>query len=308
MARQLVQRGYSVRALVRPSSSLRQLDAEPVVGDLRDPQSLARAVAGCGIVFHVAADYRLWAADPRELYQSNVEGTRNLLQAARNAGVERVVYTSTVGCIGVPKGGEGSEDLPVALEQMAGSYKRSKFMAEQLALEFAKSGLPVVIVNPTAPVGDHDFKPTPTGKIVLDFLKGEMPAFIDTGLNLVDVSDVAKGHLLACEHGRPGERYILGSENLTLAGILKKLAGLSGRKAPSLQLPYAVAYAAGVITTTWARLTGTPPRAPLDAVRMARKKMFVSNAKARRELGFEPAPVDAALARAVQWFHANGYC
>jgi dihydroflavonol-4-reductase len=308
VARLLVERGHRVRVLLRPSSKLRELDAEPVTGDLRDPASLERAAAGCGLVFHVAADYRLWAADESELYRSNVDGTRNILQAARNARVDRVVYTSTVGCIGMPPGGEGDEDRPVTLEEMTGAYKRSKFLAERVALEFAASGLPVIIVNPTAPIGDHDIKPTPTGRIVLDFLKGDMPAFVDTGLNVVDARDVAIGQLLACERGRSGERYILGSENLTLVQILGKLAAISGRPAPTVQLPYAVAYAAGVVTTAWARITGKPPRAPLDAVRMARKKMFVSHAKAARELGFAPGPAEGALRRAVEWFQSNGYC
>jgi dihydroflavonol-4-reductase len=263
---------------------------------------LRRAVSGCGLVFHVAADYRLWAANPGELYESNVGGTRNLLEAARAAGVHRVVYTSTVGCIGVPKNGIGNEAAAVGIEEMSGAYKRSKFLAEETALEFARNGLPVVIVNPTAPVGDHDVKPTPTGKIVLDFLKGDMPAFIDTGLNLVDVKDVAGGHLLAAEKGRPGERYILGCENVTLAEILRRLARLAGRKAPSVRLPYGVAYAAGVASTAWANLTGTEPRVPLDAVRMARKKMFVSHDKAKQELDFHPSGVDQALARAIEWF------
>ena len=217
-------------------------------------------------------------------------------------GVERVVYTSTVGCIGIPPGGIGDEAMPVTLEHMAGAYKRSKFQAEQVALEFARSGFPVVIVNPTAPIGDHDVKPTPTGKIVVDFLNGDMPAFIDTGLNVVDVRDTAMGHLLACERGRTGERYILGSENLTLAQILAKLAEITGRKAPRIRLPYAVAWCAGALSTAWAGITGTPPRVPLDAVRMARKKMWVTHEKARRELGFQPGPADTALARAVEWF------
>ncbi|MBI2679800.1 MAG: NAD-dependent epimerase/dehydratase family protein [Candidatus Solibacter usitatus] len=308
VARLLGEKGHKVRALVRPSSRLRELDAEPVVGDLRDPPSLERAVAGCGLVFHVAADYRLWARDSAELYQSNVEGTRNLMEAARKQGVDRVVYTSTVGCIGVPPGGVGDENQPVRLEEMSGAYKRSKFLAEKVALEFAENGLPVVIVNPTAPVGDHDVKPTPTGKIILDFLKGGMPAFIDTGLNLVDVHDTARGHWLACERGETGARYILGGENLSLAAILGKLAQITGRAAPSIKLPYWVAYAAGLATTGWARLTGTPPLAPLEAVRMARKHMFVSSEKAKRELGYQPSSVDGALRRAVEWFQANGYC
>ncbi len=308
VARLLVERGHRVRALVRPSSKIRELDVEPVTGDLRDAASLNRAAAGCGLVFHVAADYRLWAADPNELFRSNVDGTRNLLEAARHAGVDRVVYTSTVGCIGVPPGGEGNEDCLVSLGEMKGPYKRSKFQAERIALEFAAAGLPVIIVNPTAPIGDHDIKPTPTGKIVLDFLKGDMPAYIDTGLNVVEACDVALGQLQACERGRIGERYILGSENLTLAEILGKLAAIAGRPAPNVKLPYAVAYAAGVVTTAWARISGKPPRAPLDAVRMARKKMFVSHAKAARELGFAPGPAEGALRRAVEWFRANGYC
>jgi dihydroflavonol-4-reductase len=298
----LRERGYSVRALVRPGSRLTQLDAEPVTGDLRDPASLERAVAGCGLVFHVAADYRLWAKDRREMYKSNVEGTRSLLEAARKADVERVVYTSTVGCIGMPQDGLGDESSPVSLGDMAGDYKRSKFLAEQAALEFARGGFPVVIVNPTAPVGDHDFKPTPTGQTVLDFLNGKIPAFIDTGLNIVGARETAEGHLLACERGRPGERYILGSENLTLAQILQLLAKITGRKAPSLRLPYAVAYCAGVCSTAWAELTGVPPRVPIDAVRMARKKMWVRQDKAVRELGFQPGPAEAALRRAVEWF------
>jgi dihydroflavonol-4-reductase len=309
VARLLVDRGYPVRALVRAGSRIDNLECERATGDLRDPESLARAATGCGLVFHVAADYRLWARHPEELYRSNVEGTRNLLDAARKAGVERVVYTSTVGCIGIPHGAAGGapgdEAAPVTLEDMAGDYKRSKFLAEQTALEFARGGLPVVIVNPTAPVGDHDVKPTPTGKIVLDFLNGDMPAFIDTGLNVVDARDVAAGHLLACERGRPGERYILGSENLTLAEILRKLARITGRKAPTVRLPYAVAYCAGACSTAWADLTGRPPRVPLDAVRMARKKMWVTHEKARRELGFAPGPAEIALARAVEWFQGS---
>ncbi|HXK01575.1 MAG TPA: hopanoid-associated sugar epimerase [Verrucomicrobiae bacterium] len=302
VARLLVERGQQVRALVRPGSKVDGLDLQIATGDLRDPESLERAVTGCGLLFHVAADYRLWAKDPSELYRSNVEGTRSLLQVARKAGMERVVYTSTVGCIGVPHGGIGNEETPVGLQDMVGHYKRSKFMAEQVALEFARDGFPVVVVNPTAPIGDHDVKPTPTGKIVLDFLNGDMPAFIDTGLNVVDVRDTAEGHLLACERGRTGERYILGSENLTLAQILQKLAKITGRKAPRTQIPYAVAYCAGACSTAWAGVTGKPPRVPLEAVRMAKKKMWVSHEKAARELGFTPGPAERALARAVDWF------
>ncbi len=308
MARRLLEKGWQVRALARPSSTIRELDVERVIGDLRDPESLRRAVAGCEVVFHVAADYRLWARNPEELYRSNVDGTRNLLHSAREAGVERVVYTSTVGCIGVPAGQPGDEQQPVTLNQMTGAYKRSKFLAEKVAVEAAASGLPVVIVNPTAPVGDRDFKPTPTGKIILDFLAGRMPAFIDTGLNLVDVDDTAEGHLLALERGRVGERYILGCENLTLASILVRLAAIAGKPAPTTRIPYAVAYGFGLLSTGWAAITGREPRAPIDAVRMARKKMFVTHRKAEAELGFHPRPVDQALDRAVRWFRTNGYC
>ena len=305
VARVLFDRGYPVRALVRNSSPVDGLDVELVQGDLRDRASVERAAAGCSLVFHVAADYRLWAADPGELYRSNVEGTRNVMEAARNAGVERVVYTSTVGCIGIPHGGIGDETQPVTLEDMTGAYKRSKFLAEQVVMEYARAGLPVVIVNPTAPVGEHDVKPTPTGKIVMDYLNGGMPAFIDTGLNIVDARDTAEGHLLACERGRVGERYILGSENLTLAQILERLAAITGRQAPRLRLPYAVAYGAAALSTIWAGVTKSPPRVPLDGVRMARTKMWVTHEKASRELGFQPGPATLALKHAVEWFQRS---
>jgi dihydroflavonol-4-reductase len=302
VARLLLERGHRVRALVRSSSNIPDLDLERVTGDLRDPASLQSAASGCGLVFHVAADYRLWSRHPKEIYQSNVDGTRNMLAAAKAAGVERVVYTSTVGCIGVPRGGIGDENYPVSLHDMTGAYKRSKFLAEQVALDFARTGFPVVIVNPTAPMGDRDFKPTPTGQIVLDFLTGGLPAFIDTGLNVVHIRDVALGHWLACEKGRPGERYILGSTNLTLGQILAELARITTRKAPTVELPYFAAWTAGVVTTAWANLTGIPPRVPLEAVRMARKKMWVSHEKAAREFGYSPCPASGALADAVKWF------
>ena len=308
VTRKWLDRGGSVRALVRDPARLRGLDgAEPVRGDLRDPDSLARAVAGCGVVFHVAADYRLWTRDPRQMFLSNVEGTRNLLTAARGAGIERVVYTSTVGCVGMPKDGLGDEQSPVGLEEMTGPYKRSKFLAERVALEFAGEGFPVVVVNPTAPVGDHDFKPTPTGKMIVDFVRGAMPGFVDTGLNVVDVRDVAEGHLQALERGRVGERYILGSENLTLQQIFATLAGIVGRPEPKIRVPYALAYAVGLASTAWAGITGKEPLAPLDGVRMARKKMWVRHNKASRELGYAPGPAAVALRRAVEWFQANGY-
>ena len=306
VARTLVEQGHQVRALCRPASQLRELDVERATGDLRDADSLARAVAGCERVYHVAADYRLWSKHPDEMYAANVEGTRNLLDAAMRAGVERIVYTSTVGCIGMHNGQLGDENTPVFEIEMAGHYKLSKWQAEQVALEKARAGVPVVIVNPTAPIGDHDWKPTPTGKIIVDFLANRMPAFVDTGLNLVDARDVALGHILAADKGKPGERYILGCENLTLEQILQRLAKLAHKPAPKLKLPYAAAYAAGIVSTAFANLTGREPFAPLEAVRMARKKMFVSNAKAVRELGFQPGSVDSALERAINWFKESG--
>lgn len=308
VARVLTERGYSVRALCRPSSQIRELAVERVTGDLRDPDSLVRAVDGCELVFHVAADYRLWSRNPEDLYRSNVDGTRNLLDAAARAGVRRIVYTSTVGCIGMPENELGDESTPVSLDDMAGHYKRSKWLAEQVALEKARSGLPVVIVNPTAPIGDHDWKPTPTGKIVVDFLRNKLPAFVDTGLNIVDARDIAAGHVLAAERGRIGERYILGCENLTLEQILHRLANLAGKPAPKTKIPYALAYATGVITTAFANLSGREPLAPLEGVKMARKKMFVTHAKAANELGFAPGPAESALEKAVKWFRDNGYC
>jgi dihydroflavonol-4-reductase len=306
VARVAIEHGCAVRALVRPGSRVEELPVETVTGDLRDAASLERAAAGCGLIFHVAGDYRLWARNPRELYDSNVEGTRNLFQAARAAGVERVVYTSTVGAIGIPSGGLGEEATPVSLADMTGDYKRSKYLAEQVALEFAGAGMDIVIVNPTAPMGDHDFKPTPTGQIVLDFLNGAMPAYIDTGLNVVDARDAAEGHWLAGQRGRSGERYILGSENLTFAAILRQLADITHRKPPRIRLPYFVAWCAGASGTAWARLSGSPPRVSLEAVRLAKKKMWVTHAKAIRELGYQPGPAAQALTRAVAWFTRGG--
>ena len=317
VARLLNAQGADLRLLVRPTSRLESLEglrAERVMGELRDPASLRAAVRGCQIVFHVAADYRLWARHPEELYRSNVEGTANLLDAAAEAGVGRIVYTSTVGTIrpsdpGRPsdRGKLSDEDLPVSLEHMAGHYKRSKFLAEQAALERVRRGVPVVIVNPTAPVGEADVKPTPTGKIILDFLRGRMPAYMDTGLNFVDVRAVAGAHLAAAERGRPGERYILGDRNMTLHELLQALARIAGRPAPRLRVPYAVAYGVALVDTALARWTGRAPVAPLDGVRMARHKMFVRSEKASRELGFRPGPVEDALERAVRWFYDQGY-
>jgi dihydroflavonol-4-reductase len=307
VARSLLARGIPVRALARRPGSVSGLDCEVVRGDLRDAASLESACSGCGLVFHVAADYRLWARDPREIYESNVTGTRHMLEAARKAGVERFVYTSTVGCIGFVEGGLGDETTPVSLDGMTGAYKRSKFMAEEIALGFARGGFDVVVVNPTAPVGERDVKPTPTGRTIVDFLKGRMPAYLDTGLNIVDAADAAEGHWLACERGRRGERYILGSENLTLRQIFETLSSISGLPAPRARIPWLAALAAGAVDTALARLTGREPRVPLDAVRMARKKMWVTHAKAERELGFRPAPAEVALGKAVRWFRENGY-
>ena len=301
-----------MRLLVRPTSRLdniADLPAERVVGDLRDLQSLKTGMSGCEFVFHVAADYRLWTRNGQELYDSNVEGTRNVLAAARDSGVRRVVYTSSVATMGFGNNGRlTDEKTPVTLSNMIGDYKRSKFLAEQLAIEASRSGQNVVVVNPTTPIGERDIKPTPTGRIVLDFLRRKFPAYVDTGLNLVDVVDCAQGHLLAMEKAVPGERYILGGENLTLKQILDKLAAITGLPSPKLKLPYAVAYATGVVDTL---VSGTimrrEPRVTLDSVRMGRKKMFITSAKAERELGWNPGPVDGALRRAVEWFQANGY-
>ena len=312
VARQLVAAGHSVRVLARPSSNLRALegvDVERIEGDLREPASLARAMRGVQRVFHVAADYRLWARDPREIYRSNVEGTRALLAAARDAGIERIVYTSTVATIAVPTGNGAlpNEQTAATLEQMIGHYKRSKFLAEQEAIGAAAAGAPVVIVNPTAPVGPADWKPTPTGRIILDFLNGKMPAYVDTGLNVVAVEDVAAGHLLAGEKGRVGHRYILGGRNMTLKEILDVLAKVTGRRAPRVKMPHAVALAAGYADQWFSRLTGREPQIPVEGVKMSRHRMFIASDKAERELGYRPGPVEAALERAVRWYEENGY-
>jgi dihydroflavonol-4-reductase len=312
VARALAGRGARLRLLVRPTSrtdNIAELNAETAVGDLRDLASLKRAMAGCDTVFHVAADYRLWAVNGQELYQSNVEGTRNILQAAREAGVQRIVYTSSVATMGFGNNRRiTDESTPVTLANMIGDYKRSKFLAEQVAIAAARAGQHVVIVNPTTPIGERDIKPTPTGRIIVDFLKRKFPAYVDTGLNLVDARDCAEGHIAALEKARPGERYILGGENLTLKQILDKLAALTGLPSPSIRLPYAVAYATGVVDTLFTgALRKREPRVTLDSVRMGRKKMFVTSARAERELGWNPQPIEDALRRAVDWFHANGY-
>jgi dihydroflavonol-4-reductase len=312
VARALAERGADLRLLVRSTSNTKNvsdLKADLVSGDLRDPASLEKAVSGCETVFHVAADYRLWVRDPDQMHRTNVEGTRAILGAARKAGIRRVVYTSSVATMGFTSNGQpANEDSPVSLDNMIGPYKRSKFVAEQVAIEAARSGLEVVIVNPTTPVGDCDIKPTPTGRIVVDFLKKKFPAYVDTGLNLVDVAECARGHIAAFEKGRRGERYILGGENLTLKQILDKLAAITGLPSPSVRVPYVVALATGVVDeVVTGRIRGREPRATIDAVRMGRKKMFVSSAKAERELGWKLVAVDDALRRAVEWFRANRY-
>jgi dihydroflavonol-4-reductase len=311
VARALAARGEDVRVLVRASSDLRALDglnAEHFVGDLRDSASLASALEGVTRVFHVAADYRLWVRNPREIYESNVTGTQNLLDAARHAGVEKFVYTSTVATVAVPReGGLPNEATISSVDEMIGHYKRSKFEAEQCAVRAAGTGLPVVIVNPTTPVGPGDWKPTPTGKIIVDFLNGRMPGYVDTGLNFVPVEDCARGHLLAAERGRIGERYILGARNLTLKEMLDMLAAASGRPAPRWKIPYAVAYTAGCVDAGISRVLGREPQIPLEGVRMSRHKMFVDASKAERELGFAPGPIEGALERAVEWYETNGY-
>ena len=312
VARVLSEQGAELRLLVRPTSNLKNLQglkADTATGDLRDAVSLEKAMAGCDTVFHVAADYRLWVRDPAEMYRSNVGGTRAILEAARRNGVRRVVYTSSVGTIGFTGDGKAAdEDSPVALADMIGHYKRSKFMAEQIALEAGRSGMQVVTLNPTTPVGEQDVKPTPTGRIVLDFLKRKFPAYVETGLNLVDVRECAHGHVMALEKGKSGERYILGGEDLTLKQILDKLAKLTGLRSPTVKLPYFFAFAAGVVDEA---ITGgllhREPRATVDAVRMGKKKMFASSAKAERALGWKLVPVEDALRRAVHWFRSNGY-
>jgi dihydroflavonol-4-reductase len=312
VARVLAEQGADLRLLVRSGSdpkNIEGLKADRVVGDLCDPASLEKGMAGCDVVFHVAADYRLWVRDPERMYRANVEGTRAILKAALQNGVRRVVYTSSVATMGFTSNGHAvDENSPVSLNNMIGPYKRSKFLAEEVAIEAGHSGMDVVVVNPSTPVGERDIKPTPTGRIILDFLKEKFPAYVDTGLNLVDVSECAHGHVAALEKGRSGERYILGGENLTLKQILDKLAAITGLPSPKVRVPYVVALATGVVDEILTgRILKREPRATIDAVRMGRKKMFVSSSKAARELGWKIVPVDNALRCAVEWFRANGY-
>ena len=312
VARLLAAQGGELRLLVRPGSRTDNIDglnAERVTGDLTDPDSLRKGMQGCEFVFHVAADYRLWVRDPEQMYRANVEGTRSILSGAQEAGVRRVVYTSSVATMGFTGNGMPcDEDSPVSLANMIGHYKRSKFMAEQIVLEAGRNGVNAVMVNPTTPIGEQDIKPTPTGRIIVDFLNRSFPAYVDTGLNLVDVVECALAHLAAMERGKPGERYIIGGENLTLKQILDKLAGITGLPAPTMKVPHMVAMGFALCDQVFTGLLlRKEPRATVDAVRMGRKKMFASSAKAERDLGYKPTPADDALRRAVEWFKRHGY-
>jgi dihydroflavonol-4-reductase len=310
VARQLVATGEPVRVLMRPSSTNRavsDLSLEYVTGDLRDPGSLEKAMAGVQYVFHVAADYRLWAKRSKEIYESNVGGTKNLLAAAKRAGVEKIIYTSTVATIAVDRPELPTESTQARLDEMIGHYKRSKWMAEQEVLKAAKEGLPVVVAMPTTPVGPGDWKPTPTGKIILDFLNGKMPGYVETGLNFVGAEECAAGHLLVAEKGKVGERYLLGGENMTLKQLLDGLAKITGLSAPSLKIPHGLALSVAYVNTAFSRLIGREPQIPVEGVKIARHNMFVDVSRAQRELGFQPSSVAAALERAVRWYVENGY-
>lgn len=312
VARALASEGADLRMLVRKTSNLANLEGlsgDTHVGDLAIPESYASALDGCDAVMHVAADYRLWIRDPDLMYQANVDGTRDLLRMARRAGVKRVVYTSSVATMHFRKDGlVVNEDTPVSIADMVGHYKRSKFLAEQQAIAAAQDGQQVIILNPTTPIGPHDGKPTPTGRIFVDFLNGKFPAYVDTGLNLVDVSEVARTHVAALTVGTPGRRYILGGENLTLKQILDKMAAITGIPSPTVKIPFAVA-ASYAFFEEWitGRIRGKEPRATLEEVRMGRKKMFASSARAQQELGFRILPVYPAMRSAIEWFRANGY-
>ncbi|UCG13493.1 MAG: NAD-dependent epimerase/dehydratase family protein [Deltaproteobacteria bacterium] len=311
--RQLLQADHKVRALVRPSSdrsNLTGLPVEIVTGDLTEPQSLVDALLDCDALFHVAADYRLWVPDPDTMYEINVTGTRNLMLAASRVGLNRIVYTSSVATLGLTfDGSPADETTPVALDDMIGHYKRSKFLAEAEVRRLADDQeLPVVIVNPSTPVGPRDLKPTPTGRMIVDAARGRMPAYVDTGLNLVHVDDVAVGHLLAFERGTTGRRYVLGGRNLSLKEILGQIAIISGQKPPTLRLPHNLVLPLAYLNEAWARMAGVgEPRVTVDGVRLAKKHMFFSSDRAERELGFNPRPVEEALRDAVDWFRQNGY-
>ncbi len=313
VARAYAAEGAELRLLTRVSSDLRAIEglagAELVRGDLRDVEGFRAALLGCDALVHVAADYRLWVPEPAEMYRANVDGTRDLLRVAREAGVSRVVYTSSVATMGFQTDGTiVDEATPVSIEAMIGPYKRSKFLAEQVAIEAARAGQHVVLLNPTTPIGAGDRKPTPTGRIIVDFLNRRFPAYVDTGLNLVDVDEVARMHVVALSRGTPGERYILGGENLTLKQILDRMSSITGLPSPKVRVPHAVAMLFAMFDeTVTGRLRGREPRATVEAVRMGRKKMFASSAKAERDLGFEVKPVYHALREAIEWFVAHGY-
>lgn len=306
VARRLLRDGHEVRVLARAGSdrrNLQGLNVDVVEGDLTKPETLLPACDGCDALFHVAADYRLWAPDPSELYRANVDGTRAILEAAKRTGVPRIVYTSSVATLGIPKDGTpGSEITPVSVNDMIGHYKRSKFLAEEEVRKFAAAGLPVVIVNPSTPIGPHDIKPTPTGRVVRDAMNGRLPAYVDTGLNVVHVDDVAQGHWLAFERGVVGERYILGGFNLSLREMLTEIADIAGRSPPKIRLPHGVVMPIAYASEAWARLTGMNPIATVEEVRMSKKRMFFTSAKAERELGYSARPARLALEDAVRWF------
>jgi len=342
VVRQLLKQKINVRCLVREGSRRSNLDGlgvSYVIGDLRDAHSLKVALMDCRMLFHVAADYRLWAPDPAEMNRVNIEGTRALFQAAGDAGLEKIVYTSSVAAVGRPpsppaplphegdrahhnpysapspgslreggrRPGEGFEELDPTPDQLIGPYKQSKFASDILARDFAKQGLPLVIVNPAAPIGAQDVKPTPTGKMIVDFLNGRMPGYVDTGMNFIDVEDVAAGHWLAAEKGRIGERYILGNKNMTLKDFLESLAQISGRRAPRFRIPYALAWLAGAVSTGLSSVTRREPAIPLDGVRMAHAPMYYDASKAVRELGLPQTPIETAIEKAVRWFREHGY-
>lgn len=312
LVRVLLERGEEVRCLTRRTSRLDNLDdlkVEFATGDLRDLDSLGKAVKGCKIVYHCAADYRLWCKDPAEIYAANVKGSNNVMQAAFDEGVDRVVYTSTVGCLGLNHNGTpANEDTPVSVEDMIGHYKRSKFLAEEMVRDWARKGLPVVIVNPSTPVGDLDIKPTPTGKIIVDFLRGKMFGYVDTGMNLIDVRDCAEGHVLAAEKGRVGERYILGGRNLTLKEMFDALASVTDIASPKMRVPHWVAETYARLENFWSiDIARREPDVPLESVKMSRHKMWFDASKAIRELGLAQNPVEVALEHAVIWFKKHGY-
>jgi dihydroflavonol-4-reductase len=312
VARRYASEGASLRLLTRKTSrqdSLAGLNADVVTGDLRQPEGLRSALSGCDALVHVAADYRLWVKDPTETYASNVDGTRELLRIAREVGVQRVVYTSSVATMGFKSDGSiVNEDTPVSLADMIGHYKRSKFLGEQEAIKAARDGQHVMILNPTTPIGTGDWKPTPTGRIIVDFLNRKFPAYVDTGLNLVDVDEVARMHVVALDHGRPGERYILGGENLTLKQILDRMSAITGLPSPTRKVPHSVAMGFAFFDENiTGRLLGKEPRATVEAVRMGKKMMFASSQRAERELGFRVLPIYNALRGAIDWFVAHGY-